>query len=307
MSLADSKVAKLRASCDGCNESKVRCSQTKPQCERCARLGFACVYGLSRRSHKTAPRVGATQTDLDSFMSEDAHLFVSRRSLETGGSTSSASSGRALADQPAGSTEIVSEVPAALQGDDAMATDGILLDPTTLIPNFDSYVQQLTSSSLLDLPMSFDPAFSPTSDPLTGVHGLLGQCLPPPKSSNKDGSSSDSLFDSGIPSGESHSPASVSCDCNSLIVKQLLSLPFRTEEENGALDTQLAQLKEAISVSEQCIGCACASRDDMSMSTRYLYFSFTSALLSWDDNSFAATRLPDKSSVHFEILTCALQ
>ncbi|KAF2799616.1 hypothetical protein K505DRAFT_230643, partial [Melanomma pulvis-pyrius CBS 109.77] len=43
------KAAKLRASCDACNESKVRCSQTKPKCSRCEKQGGICVYGLSRR------------------------------------------------------------------------------------------------------------------------------------------------------------------------------------------------------------------------------------------------------------------
>lgn len=54
----DGKPVKLRASCDTCNESKVRCSHAKPRCARCERLRISCVYGLSRRSHKTAPRVG---------------------------------------------------------------------------------------------------------------------------------------------------------------------------------------------------------------------------------------------------------
>ena len=53
------KPVKLRASCDACNESKVRCCHAKPRCARCERLRITCVYGLSRRSHKTAPRVGA--------------------------------------------------------------------------------------------------------------------------------------------------------------------------------------------------------------------------------------------------------
>ena len=55
----DGKPVKLRASCDTCNESKVRCSHAKPSCARCERLRISCLYGLSRRSHKTAPRVGA--------------------------------------------------------------------------------------------------------------------------------------------------------------------------------------------------------------------------------------------------------
>ncbi len=55
----DGKPVKLRASCDTCNESKVRCCHAKPRCGRCERLKITCVYGLSRRSHKTALRVGA--------------------------------------------------------------------------------------------------------------------------------------------------------------------------------------------------------------------------------------------------------
>ncbi|KAK0615701.1 hypothetical protein B0T17DRAFT_351410 [Bombardia bombarda] len=58
----DGKVAKLRASCDACNESKVRCSQAKPKCARCEKQGMMCIYGLSRRSHKSAPRIGEMQT-----------------------------------------------------------------------------------------------------------------------------------------------------------------------------------------------------------------------------------------------------
>ncbi|KAK7228253.1 hypothetical protein V2G26_000423 [Clonostachys chloroleuca] len=59
---------KLRASCNACHESKVRCTQTKPTCVRCERNGVVCIYGLSRRSHKDAPRI----------------LIPSRRSLSTG-------------------------------------------------------------------------------------------------------------------------------------------------------------------------------------------------------------------------------
>ena len=71
--LLDGKAAKLRASCDTCNESKVRCSQTKPSCTRCQKQGVVCVYGLSRRSHKSAPRVGASRPSptIDTSLSQD--------------------------------------------------------------------------------------------------------------------------------------------------------------------------------------------------------------------------------------------
>lgn len=53
----DGKTIRLRASCNACNESKVRCSQRKPTCARCERNGFECIYGLSRRTHKDAPPI----------------------------------------------------------------------------------------------------------------------------------------------------------------------------------------------------------------------------------------------------------
>ncbi|KAG6368791.1 hypothetical protein INS49_003005 [Diaporthe citri] len=53
----DGKTIRLRASCNACNESKVRCSQRKPTCARCERNGVECVYGLSRRTHKDAPPI----------------------------------------------------------------------------------------------------------------------------------------------------------------------------------------------------------------------------------------------------------
>lgn len=47
---------KLRASCDACAASKVKCSKDHPICLRCSTNGTACVYGLSRK-HGKAGRV----------------------------------------------------------------------------------------------------------------------------------------------------------------------------------------------------------------------------------------------------------
>ncbi|KAI0199293.1 hypothetical protein F4808DRAFT_471597 [Astrocystis sublimbata] len=52
--------SKYRASCDSCNEAKVRCSQEKPTCARCQKSQRTCIYGLSRRSHRSANRPGAS-------------------------------------------------------------------------------------------------------------------------------------------------------------------------------------------------------------------------------------------------------
>jgi len=43
---------KLRASCDACAASKVKCSKNRPICTRCSANGMQCVYGVSRKHGK---------------------------------------------------------------------------------------------------------------------------------------------------------------------------------------------------------------------------------------------------------------
>ncbi|KAF2627543.1 hypothetical protein BU25DRAFT_410700 [Macroventuria anomochaeta] len=43
---------KLRASCDACAASKVKCSKDHPICQRCSANGLQCIYGISRKHGK---------------------------------------------------------------------------------------------------------------------------------------------------------------------------------------------------------------------------------------------------------------
>lgn len=43
---------KLRASCDSCAASKVKCSKERPICTRCSANGMQCIYGVSRKHGK---------------------------------------------------------------------------------------------------------------------------------------------------------------------------------------------------------------------------------------------------------------
>ncbi|KAH6643086.1 hypothetical protein C7974DRAFT_386764 [Boeremia exigua] len=43
---------KLRASCDACAASKVKCSKEHPICQRCSANGSQCIYGVSRKHGK---------------------------------------------------------------------------------------------------------------------------------------------------------------------------------------------------------------------------------------------------------------
>lgn len=47
-----SEPQKLRASCDGCYISKVKCSKETPACSRCAAHGIPCKYSPSQRMGK---------------------------------------------------------------------------------------------------------------------------------------------------------------------------------------------------------------------------------------------------------------
>lgn len=51
-SLSQNRQPKLRASCNVCAESKVRCSKERPICARCMSNGSACIYGYSMKHGK---------------------------------------------------------------------------------------------------------------------------------------------------------------------------------------------------------------------------------------------------------------
>ncbi|KAK2764513.1 hypothetical protein FQN54_009208 [Arachnomyces sp. PD_36] len=59
--------AKYRASCDRCQDIKVRCSRDKPACKICARKGVKCVYSPMRRMGRprNASQIPCQNTSLD--------------------------------------------------------------------------------------------------------------------------------------------------------------------------------------------------------------------------------------------------
>lgn len=54
---------KLRASCDSCASSKVKCDKEQPACRRCPSGGIKCVYGVSRKHGKQPRRRRSNATD----------------------------------------------------------------------------------------------------------------------------------------------------------------------------------------------------------------------------------------------------
>lgn len=54
--------SKLRSSCDGCGNAKVKCDRESPKCARCTSLSLPCVYGPSRKHGKPPRRKFAPAT-----------------------------------------------------------------------------------------------------------------------------------------------------------------------------------------------------------------------------------------------------
>ncbi|EFQ96769.1 hypothetical protein MGYG_08693 [Nannizzia gypsea CBS 118893] len=52
----------IRASCDNCSRSKVRCSKEQPKCQRCIHQGVSCIYSPSQRVRRRPLREPIVET-----------------------------------------------------------------------------------------------------------------------------------------------------------------------------------------------------------------------------------------------------
>ncbi|KIA75503.1 hypothetical protein HK57_00001 [Aspergillus ustus] len=247
VSLPEGSVAKLRASCDACNESKVRCSQGKPQCARCAKQDILCVYGLSRRSHKDAPRIGASkETQPTSAIptsppsektSRDAVLSMSP--VVTPGVQSH--------DRMQHATPLPISLPISAPHHRDISTDeaepfatGMQSPGSHLFPD--------------DLGLAFhqpaDFGLPPDSTDSTFMDFTL-------MSPNVPDSNGFIHYDFPIAGAEADAAA---CNCISRSIAELASL---RSVAGASFNAQLSQLRRVINVSEGCIACHCTTQDEI--------------------------------------------
>ena len=267
----DGKVAKLRASCDACNESKVRCSQAKPICARCERQGITCVYGLSRRSHKNAPRVQESRPVSESGSSSTDNSNASSTSTvplekpDTNSITLSSSGTRLPPNKTAhGSIRAASGTTAAFQKDLGTNADNTFPGPLNHTPEFDLYGQQLLNSE--DSYANLIPAHDPMDDISMAGTDFFSQCLSLPSPDGGGGAfTHDSILNFEM-RDDGRVPKRQSCSCVSRVIKQLVTMPLRFGDGRASFDSQLSQLRQAISVLEDCMNCNCTSGDDLSIS-----------------------------------------
>ncbi|EGE06805.1 AURR1 aurofusarin regulatory protein [Trichophyton equinum CBS 127.97] len=84
----------IRASCDNCSRSKVRCSKEQPKCQRCVHQGVSCIYSPSQRVRRRPlrepmvefPRRNnlARETSNKPIGSHDGHIMNSLHHNELG-------------------------------------------------------------------------------------------------------------------------------------------------------------------------------------------------------------------------------
>ncbi|KAL2824214.1 hypothetical protein BDW59DRAFT_147654 [Aspergillus cavernicola] len=232
-SIVDGRVAKLRASCDACNESKVRCSQKKPRCTRCEKHDLLCVYGLSRRSHKNAPRIGASQ--------EASHTAPPSPPSDTTALPPPMSPNTVNNDARAHSVS---------QNDLVSADEHELLASSIQSPGSRLYADELG--------LAFNQLTEFSLPPESTSHDFLNFALTSPHVHDSSGFIH---YDFPIERGQ---PDGAACNCVSRLITELASLP---SVSGASFDAQLSQLRRIINVSEGCISCNCTSQDEMSIST----------------------------------------
>lgn len=67
---------KLRATCDACNQAKVKCSKNKPSCSRCTSHDIPCVYGISRAGKHRRHSRASKPTPNNPLLSPFQHQFI---------------------------------------------------------------------------------------------------------------------------------------------------------------------------------------------------------------------------------------
>ncbi|KAI0449669.1 hypothetical protein F5B21DRAFT_519920, partial [Xylaria acuta] len=258
----DGQVAKLRTSCDACNEAKVRCSQAKPQCARCEKKGIACIYGLSRRSHKTAPRVGDLQMSAPSAMASSTSLFSS---LGTDCNQNGSFENVGSSDDPSSYSPSVSQAILDSLRDNTEPVTGSPPFVAVFVPSdFDSYFQSSGLSGPIETPRLLDPdhheaALAPTRGHET-MEGRASFHIESIESSTRDEIFADSQALDQLINTESRS-----CDCTLRIMRQMLAATPTFQDKTASFDVLLSQLKHSTRLCEDSIECACTSRDELNI------------------------------------------
>lgn len=261
------KTIRLRASCNACNESKVRCSQDKPTCARCERNGFECIYGLSRRTHKDAPRISMTPSQRPSRSSSNSNSDT-RSDIQRHGSWSTKTAGDIVAKRRAMSGNRSAGTHDAALLDDYMSSAELhfmissqeqndIITTTSQAPAASVHPEQLADlNSLIDPLITSATGFLRPSAQYANswvMDSLFG--------GNNTKNTDVTMFEAPqiMPTNsntEKSSPSGGECNCYEGITEILVSIICGDEDHRQlSLDAQLARLKRCMVACESSMGC----------------------------------------------------
>nr|A0A8J9RRX1.1 RecName: Full=Transcription factor phomD; AltName: Full=Phomopsin biosynthesis cluster protein D [Diaporthe leptostromiformis]BDA39135.1 transcriptional regulator [Diaporthe leptostromiformis] len=281
--VVDGKTTRLRASCNACNESKVRCSQRKPTCARCERNGVECIYGLSRRTHKDAPPISMPPSQ----RSHNHPRGASRSSSSGGDTKANSNSSSNWHMSPNVPFMIPPQQQQQQQKEEAAAAAAATPRFQCMYTPQDATADTVNRAGLL-LDMDFSSLVTGSSSPLTSVDPLSAAVtrFPTPGAEHTNpwalgpffgGNTNNNSINNPdwtrqpttmgpmitVPTTAppSPSPSCTECSCHAGVTELLSSMRGGGDDRRLSLDAQLAKLKRCIVSSETSMGCA-HGRDD---------------------------------------------
>lgn len=249
--MMDENRMRLRASCNACNESKVRCSQQKPTCTRCERTETKCIYGLSRRTHKDAPPISIPPSQRGGRLSrlgrrprlsssDDTHTSTNTNGNSTSQSATW-SNDCAMPDEPAEAHDNSANLLGNYMFPTATETDS--MHGAAQLLDFGGLVSGSTSSTAMS-----PGYFSTTGAEYANLKSLFG--------ANHNGDAIDMGTCRAL-NGEGE------CTCHAGVTELLASMRggSGSNDQRLSLDAQLAKLKQCIVSAETSMGCTHGRED----------------------------------------------
>ncbi|ORX91626.1 hypothetical protein BCR34DRAFT_581401 [Clohesyomyces aquaticus] len=256
--MVDENRVRLRASCNACNESKVRCSQQKPTCARCERNETECIYGLSRRTHKDAPPISIPSSQRGRGPSRPGRPPRLPSSCETRSSTSTRSN--SMSKTATRSNSAMPDEPAEAHNNNANLLDDFMFSTAT-------ETDSMHGVALLDLSNLVTGSTGSTSM-APGYFSTTGA-----EYANSTPWHGESLF------GANHNSDAIGmgvyqaldggggCTCHTGVTELLASMRGGggggggSNDHRLSPDAQLAKLNQCIMSSETSMGCAHGRED----------------------------------------------
>ncbi|KAL9104217.1 MAG: hypothetical protein Q9163_000817 [Psora crenata] len=270
---AAAKVPKYRASCDACNEAKVRCSQTRPSCARCIKHNNRrCIYGISKRSGKHS----AERSTKNGSVTRPTPTSTPTARTESPSSSPSTIDPRELLqpfNMPTAQGRIVPSLVKVEQINKDWTFHNIFAMPNESPISQGLPVNYYTmlggdgsgTSGLHHVPGVYDAKledpFNTELEPYKPDESISGQ------DSFYKHSNPPCLSCSSTDRENNVSQLSNSCRCSETIVTQLSLLPVLLHNEICTFDVELLQFQQAIKLAVGVLDCTCAGKDYTSVLT----------------------------------------